>query len=288
MPTTAMPDDLHGPESGQANEPTGRRIQPPSPHTPDSNTAAAAGTALSLEMLRPLAELSEAVQSGLIQSVLVECLAPEEEAKLAGLALVMKGDVTVTATISDAPVTKLTAGDVVYAVGSIADAVSLRLVAQEPGAVVALWDQHASNEALSTSPPLLERLRRASTRVQALAGATLGPIGDRVDDNLRAVVLDRLELRVLAPGEVVAEAGEPVLGMIIVGVGSIELEVDGDVQERLGPGDVLFGSEVLGGGSAPATAAAGAKGAAVLFGERRLVHEIAVTCPPLLEIFTET
>jgi hypothetical protein len=200
----------------------------------------------------------------------------------------VKGDVVVAATIADVPAMKMAAGDVIYAKGAIAESLSLRLVAREPGAVVAVWDQRASDEALSTSPPLLERLRRASTRVQALAGATLGPIGERLDDNLRAVLMERLDLRVLAPGEVVAEAGEPVAGMIIVGVGAIELEVDGEIQERLGPGDVLFGSEVLGGGTAPATAVASAKGAVVLFGERRLVHEIAVTCPPLLEILTET
>jgi hypothetical protein len=55
--------------------------------------------------------------------------------------------------------------------------------------------------------------------------------------------------------------------------------------ERLGPGDFLFATEVLGGGLAPTTARAGPRGAIVLFGARAVAHELLVTCPPLLEVF---
>jgi CRP-like cAMP-binding protein len=113
----------------------------------------------------------------------------------------------------------------------------------------------------------------------------LGALGDRLDDSLRAVATGRLDVRVLEPGEVIASAGQPVPGLIIVGVGTIELEGGTAHGDKLGPGDFLFPTEVLGGNRAPSEARAGAKGALVLFGARALAHELLVTCPPLLEIF---
>ena len=53
----------------------------------------------------------------------------------------------------------------------------------------------------------------------------------------------------------------------------------------VGSGEFLFPTEVLGAGSAPATARAGAGGALVMFGDRAIAQELLVTCPPLLEVF---
>jgi CRP-like cAMP-binding protein len=121
--------------------------------------------------------------------------------------------------------------------------------------------------------------------MQAIAGCTMGPVGDRLDESLRALAIDQLEVRVLGPNEVIAAAGQPVPGMVIVGVGVVELEGNDGASERLGPGDFLFATQVLGGGAAPTTARAGAKGAILLFGARAVAHELLVTCPPLLEVF---
>jgi hypothetical protein len=92
-------------------------------------------------------------------------------------------------------------------------------------------------------------------------------------------------VQVLVPNEVIATAGQPVPGMVIVGVGAVELEGENGDNERLGPGEFLFATEVLGGGPAPTTARAGPRGAIVLFGGRAVAHELLVTCPPLLEVF---
>jgi hypothetical protein len=74
-------------------------------------------------------------------------------------------------------------------------------------------------------------------------------------------------------------------GLILVGVGELEL-VDGDtVKGSVGSGDFLFAGEILGAGAAPSTARAGAGGALVLFGDRNIAQELLVTCPPLLEVF---
>ncbi|HKQ71175.1 MAG TPA: cyclic nucleotide-binding domain-containing protein, partial [Polyangiaceae bacterium] len=175
--------------------------------------------------------------------------------------------------------------DSLYARSSIAETLSLRLIAEAEPTKVAHWDQELIDAILETSPGILEQLKQAADRVQAIAGCTMGPVGDRLDDGLRSIVIEPLQVRVFQPNEVLAAAGLPVPGMIIVGVGSVELDEDNGNGDRLGPGDFLFATEVLGGEAAPATARAGARGAIVLFGARGLAHELLVSCPPLLEIF---
>jgi hypothetical protein len=100
--------------------------------------------------------------------------------------------------------------------------------------------------------------------------------------------VERLETRILQPNEVLASAGLPVPGMVIIGVGTVDLDDDGSEvpRDQLLPGDFLFATEVLGAEAAPTTARAGAKGAIVLFGGRAVAHELLMTCPPLLEIFS--
>ncbi|MEO8874510.1 MAG: hypothetical protein ABI461_02895, partial [Polyangiaceae bacterium] len=79
--------------------------------------------------------------------------------------------------------------------------------------------------------------------------------------------------------------GKPLPGLVLVGVGVIEV-VDGDeIRAEISPGDFLFASEILGGGVAPATARAGAEGAVYLFANKHVAQELLVTNPPLLEIF---
>jgi CRP-like cAMP-binding protein len=126
-------------------------------------------------------------------------------------------------------------------------------------------------------------------RFQALAGVTMGAMGDRLDDSLRALITDRCEVRTLLPYEVLVEKGATLPGLHIVGGGRVEIIVEhedgsGEVEDELGPGDFLFAPQVLGGASAPATARAGKGGALVLFAGRMTTHELLVSVPPLLEL----
>jgi len=92
-------------------------------------------------------------------------------------------------------------------------------------------------------------------------------------------------MRVLAPGEVIVQKGKPLPGLIIVGVGDVEL-LDGDViMQTLGSGEFLFADAILGAGSAPLTARVGKGGALAMCASRALAQELLVTCPPLLELF---
>jgi hypothetical protein len=220
----------------------------------------------------------------LAETATIESLAAEEDVSVSCLALVVDGEAAVQATVADVAAVTLKRSELLYARSSIPETLSLRLVAEADPTTIALWDGRA-DDVLGETPDLLDRLKRTSDRIQAIAGCTMGPVGEQLDETLRAVAIERLEVRVLSPNEVIAPAGQPVPGMVIVGVGTVELEGTNGESDRLGPGDFLFASQVLAGGPAPMTARAGARGAIVLFGGRAVAHELLVTCPPLLEVF---
>ena len=180
---------------------------------------------------------------------------------------------------------RLRGGSVLRSRGSIEDQVSLRLICASDTASVAVWGEDAVAAAFKSCPWVEEDLRAAANRAQALAGVTVGPLGERLDRSLRDLVMNRLDLHVYAPGDVIVAKGKPVPGLVVVGVGDVEL-ADGDtVKQTLGSGDFLFADAVLGGGAAPLTARAGKGGALLMSASRAVAQELLVTCPPLLELF---
>ena len=236
--------------------------------------------------LDALGQLSPSLREGLLQAATIESLSAEEEITISGLAFVITGHAAIQATVAEASAGILNAGELHYAKSPISETVSLRLVAEADHTQIALWDAKTAEDVLSSSPELLERLKVASARVQAIVGCSMGAMGERLDESLRTLAIERLETRILQPNEVLAAAGLPVPGMVIIGVGTVDIDDDGgEVKDKLLPGDFLFATEVLGAEAAPATARAGARGAIVLFGARAVAYELLVTCPPLLEIF---
>jgi hypothetical protein len=251
---------------------------------PDSEPPASAAR-FDLTGIEAFGELTAAQRERLLAGAVLATLSAEEEMKVAGLVLILEGQVTVQPSVTDVPACVLDAGEIVYVQPSIPDALSLRLVAESDATRVAHWDRHLVEEAFADAPELLKHLQGASDRVHAMAGSVMGSLGERLDEGLRTLATERLQVRVLQPNEVLAEVGHPVPGLVIVGVGSIELEQGSKGDDRLGPGDFLFPTEVLGGHRAPCTARAGSKGAVILFGARALAHELLLSCPPLLELF---
>ena len=211
-------------------------------------------------------------------------LAPDEEVGGYGLLWVMKGMVMVAPTIADAVVGWASEGQTVFSLGNLESNVALRAVAGPEGAEVAVWQPEHFEDALSKCPWVADELRAIADRFQALAGAAMGPLGERLDDAMRAMVTERSEVKLLLPGEVIFEQKKPVVGLHVVGAGELELVRDGSVEKKLGPGDLLFPSGVLSHEPAPALARAGASGALVLYFDRMVTHELVVSVPPLLEI----
>jgi hypothetical protein len=239
---------------------------------------------VSLADVRGLQDLPADAQAGLAHGARIEALGPDEEIGGFAVALVLEGDVRIMPSIADVACAFAAKGEVVFTTGSLEDGVMLRVVAGDAGARVAVWEPEALVEATASCPWVADELRLVADRYQALAGAMMGAMGDRLDDALRSMVTSRCDVRLLLGGEVLLEAGKPLDGMYIVGAGRLELVVDGEVVDELGPGDFLFTEQILAAGAAPSTARAGKTGALLLFAQRMTAHELLVSVPPLLEI----
>jgi hypothetical protein len=285
-----------------ASQDAGRRVSPPpptiqpefssSPPTPrfpsplpgSAHNASPVIDASLLAALSAIAELTDDQKRDLAATAVLEKLASEEDVTIGGLALVIEGRAGAQATVADVTAVALNQGELLYARSSIPDSLSIRLVAESEPTTVATWEARVADDILASTPELLEKLKRISDRIQAIAGCMIGAMGERLDDAVRGAAIDKLLVRALKPHDLIAEAGQPVPGMVIIGVGSVDLAGKNGKGQRLGPGEFLFAGQVLGGGLAPTTARAGAKGAIVLYGGRAITHELIVTCPPLVEL----
>lgn len=280
------PPALSAPEEDEAVDasttPTWRPDPPPGPPPPPP--PAVEEPPVSLENIAAFFDLPDEARRDLARLARIEQLGGQEEIPVAGLVLIVEGVGHIQPAILDLTTATVQVGEVLYARGSLARSLPLRIVAEEGPVTVAAWSDEVIDLALSSLPWVLDELRAQADRQQALAGSALGSLGERLDAALRQSVLERLEIRVLLEGEAIATQGQPVPGIVIVGAGVLDLEGPRG-RDKLHPGDLLFPTEILGAGRAPATARAGSGGALVLFGDRSLAQELLVTWPPLLEIF---
>ena len=229
-------------------------------------------------------DLPEDARDTFAKAATISRITAGEEVSGFALAYVMAGEVDVAATLVDATASHLTKGGVLRARGTPTENVPLRLVCTTPEGCVAVWSDDAVTEAFTSCPWVEDDLRAASDYVQTLAGVTMGPLGDRLDAMLRDLVTSRLTVRSLLAGEVLVEAGSVVPGIVVVGVGRLELFDKDSVVRVVRSGEFLFPEQILGAGPAPYGARAGAGGALVMAGDRRTAQELMVTVPPLLEI----
>jgi hypothetical protein len=240
-----------------------------------------------LANVEALGDLPDDAREAFAAAAKVQELGIDDEVSGFALALVLEGSVDLAATIVDTPAERLEPGAILRARGTIDHAAPVRLIGASEGARVATWDDDAVTRAFHSCPWVEDDLRTAADRYQALVGVTMGPLGERLDPSLRAIVTDRLNVRTLTEHEVCAAAGAPVVGLLVVGAGEIEL-LGEDGQPKggvLSPGEFLFAAEALRAAPAPSTARAAKGGAIVLFADRNVTQELLVTCPPLLEIF---
>ncbi|HEY5376735.1 MAG TPA: cyclic nucleotide-binding domain-containing protein [Polyangiaceae bacterium] len=235
--------------------------------------------------VRGLEDLPPEAQARLVREVRIEALSAQEQVSSFGLALVLKGAVDIMPAIADLACARAAKGDIIWGEGNLEEGVALRLVAAESGTDVAVWDATLIKDSVRDSPWVVDDLKALADRFQALAGVAMGPMGERLDDSLRSMVTGRCEIKRLLPNEILATKGQAVGGMYIVAAGRIEI-VDGEaIEDELGPGDFMFGAQVLSNGKAPRDARAGKGGALVLFAARSVAHDLLLSVPPLLEIF---
>jgi CRP-like cAMP-binding protein len=239
---------------------------------------------LAFESVEALADLPEEAQAELAAAGQLLQLAAGKELMLSeGASLVTQGHVHVTLPFSDVSAGRVGAGAVVAARGSV-ESGPLRLIADGEQTHLVRWSDEQLTSAMRDCPWVVDDLRQLADRLYAHAGAGLGPLGARLDDALRAAVYERMQVRVLAPDEVVAERGKALKGLFVVAVG--ELLVGAEGAEKIAPGDFVFPGSVIGAEPAPADVKASAQGALVLFATRPVAHELMMSVPPLLEILS--
>lgn len=243
---------------------------------------------LSLEDIGALSDLPNDVRDLLTEVARVEELGKDEEVAGFGAALVIRGHASVCATIVDTPAHNARVATLIPTRGSLAEGTAIRVVAGQGGAHVAVWNQAVLDVALKSCPWVLDELRTTADRLQALAGATMGPLGDH-PETVRNQVTERLQVHVVQPFEVIAEQGGKLPWLAVVGAGHLELlkgepaRVTGDVR----PGDFLFPGVVVRDVPAPTTVRAGAGGAVLLVGDPTFAREILTGSPPLIGILGE-
>lgn len=277
------PSEASAVEAASAPAPAEASPAEPAPSEPASAEAAAAP--LDLDDVEAFADLPDDARTDFAAAATIHALAEGEEIGTFALAYVVSGSFDVAATVVDAPAVRLADGAVLRARGTTDENVPIRFICATPRGVLATWSDASVDEAFRTIPWVEDDLRAAADRVQTLVGITIGPLGERLDVSIREEIVGRLTMRPLVAGELVVQEGEPVPGLLLVGIGELELVKDDEVVGAVGSGDFLFPTEVLGAGSAPSTARAGSGGALVMFGDRRIAQELLVTCPPLLEVF---
>jgi CRP-like cAMP-binding protein len=238
---------------------------------------------LAFESVEALADLPEEAQADLARCGQMVTLEQGEELLLTeGAAVITQGHVHVTLPFSDVSAARVGAGAVVAARGSI-EAGPLRLIADAERTHLVRWSDAQLSQSMRDCPWVVDDLRQLADRLQAHASAGLGPLGERLDDALRAAVYERLQVRVLAPDELVAERGKPLKGLFVVAVGELSVGA-GSTERRIASGQFVFPGSVIGAEPAPADVKAGPKGGLVLFATRPVAHELMMSVPPLLEI----
>ncbi|WP_162144045.1 cyclic nucleotide-binding domain-containing protein [Sorangium cellulosum] len=250
---------------------------------------AAALTGRDLEQIEAFADLPEEMHDELALAARVEDLSSDEELAVDGAALVLRGDAAVCANIVDIPAERAATRTLVPSRGTLEEGIPLRVVAGAEGARVAVWGQATIDHALRSCPWVLDELRTVADRIQSLAGATMGPLGE-LEDTLLRRVLGRLRLRGLAPGEHFIHAGNPIPGLVIIGAGALELVAERSqaIAGTARPGDLLFASELLGGQPAPSIARAAGGGALVLLADHPTLRELFESTPELLSILAQS
>lgn len=252
-------------------------VPPPPPSKPASSVRLGP---IALGDVDAFVDLPTEMQERLASLARTETLAADEEVSGFGAALLLDGAASVCATIVDAPACRAIAGTLVPSRGTLGEAVTLRVVAGSRGATIAVWDQAVIEDALRSCPWVLDELVSHADRLQALAGATMGHLGE-LDEATRNQLLDRLAVRVARAHEPIVDAGAERVDLALVCVGAVEVLDGGEPRPdgAVRPGEALFPRTVLECAPAPSAARAGSAGAILLVGDRSIAPELLATTP---------
>lgn len=240
---------------------------------------------LSLSGVAGLRSLPAETRELLTEVARVEELTPGKRIVVTGAVLIITGQAGVCAGESQVAAQYVERGSLVPGRGTLSRATPISLVGGPAGATVAVWNDAVLDTALKGSSWIHEELCTAADNVQAIAGATLGPLGE-LSEAQRLGIVERMSVRVVKPQEIIAEQGAKLGSLYVVGAGALEL-VKGDparVTGEVGAGDFLFPGIVVRDLTAPTTVRGGVHGAVVLVGDQALARSILTGPSPAVGI----
>jgi hypothetical protein len=233
---------------------------------------------IALESVEPFRGLPDASLQLLREKATLTELGAEEEVGASGAVLLLEGSAVICAAVSDAAAHHLLPGTLASCTPTRSDATKIRVVGIAPSKV-ASWDRATLDAAVADAPAVSEELTRLGDRHAALAGSTMGPLGD-LDESSRLAAVERMSARTFAPGEVFIAAGGELSGLTVVGSGAI-LQEDG---REFGAGDVVLAELALDSRPLSGPLTAGEDGAVVLSATRMGTVELFSVIPTLLEL----
>lgn len=292
-PPAAVKKSLRPPApSGKTEPPVSVRksMRPPqrtllfSDVLPNANDPDDALIGESIHAIPSFCKLGKGKKLALSQSVEIVRPASGDEINVTGLIFVAHGEVQVSAAVSDiAPVT-LERGAALRGQSSMGVPLALRCIAVGEGVVLLRWSVGDLAEALVDARTTDDELRELADPVQAACGAALGPFADGIGEETLRVLLQRMQLKRLKPGEVFVQKGQPLPGVCVLGLGELHAEALRDY----GPGDVPFAESALACEPLELTLTAGSKGALLWVGTRAALFELLTSAPTLLESLTQS
>ena len=231
-----------------------------------------------------LAKLSKGKKLSLSHSAEILRPASGDEVTVTGLLYVAFGEVQVSASVSDtAPVT-LDRGAALRGQSSLGVPLSLRCIAQGEGVIVVRWTVGELAEALVDARAVDDELRELADPIHAACGAALGQFADDIGEDTLRTLLQKMQLKRLAPGEVWVKRGEEMPGVCVLGLGELKAEELRDY----GPGEIPFAESALACEPLELSLTAGSKGALLWVGTRAALFELLTSAPTLLESLTQS
>jgi CRP-like cAMP-binding protein len=230
-------------------------------------------------------DLTDEAAYELARSAEIVSVAPGQRLGNFGVAIVTSGALALSPEGRSAGFAAVRKGEVLYTRGTMGSGLSIVAMSIEPDTRVAVFSREDLDSATIECPWVSDELSEIADDYQARCGAVLGHLGTALDDMFRPMVLEKCVVKRKSPGDIIAQAGSPMDGLYVLGVGSLQLlSGDGTVAGQLNSGDIVFPETLLGGSPASATVRVGKDGALVLYAARMSAHELLATCPPFIEI----
>ena len=287
-PKTEPPSKLVKPARPSTQPPARKSMRPPqrtllfSDLLPTANDPDEALVTESIRSIPAFGKLSKGKKLALTHAAELVRLSCGDEVSVTGLLFVAQGEVRISAAVSDCSPVTLLRGQALRGQSSLGVPLALRCSAHGEDAVVLRWTVGELAEALVDSRAIDDELRELADPVQAACGATLGTLAESIGEDVLRVLLQKMQLKRLAPGEVWVEQGKPMPGVCLLGLGKLQA---GTLQDY-GPGDVPFAESALACEPLELPLTAGAKGALLWVGTRAALFELLTSAPTLLESLT--